>query len=180
MQEEPIRHWSHQIYVRTLGYHATKHRLHLGGMQRNRLHRSQQTSKQEDGENHKGRSKRHSANAMHYFTTKYFSAMCKSLERWHEPPAHAKNHHFQFFSVEKASPSEEMRSSAMWFLSTILKYSLHLAAPSKTTTIFFVVTKKCDVLFFQWLQHKNQFFPITVCSAKMVRELRSCKLPFHH
>lgn len=130
--------------------------------------------------NHKGTSKGHSANAMHYFTTKYFSAMCKSLERWHKSPAHAKNHHFQFFSVEKASPGEEMWSSAIWLLSTILKYSLHLAAPSETTTIFFVVTKKCDILFFQWLQHKNQIFPITVCSTKMVWELRSCKLPFHY
>lgn len=68
----------------------------------------------------------HSTNAMHYFTTKYFSAICKSPEWWHK--SLAKNHHFQFFSVEKAPPGEEMNSSAMWLPSTILKDSLHLAA----------------------------------------------------
>lgn len=82
----------------------------------------------------------HSTNAMRYFTTKYFSAICKSPEWWHK--SFAKNQHFQFFSVEKASPGEEMNSSAMWLLSIILKDSLHLAAK-----IFFFLQQRSMMIY---------------------------------
>lgn len=126
-------------------------------MQRSQLHRLQQTSEQEDGQNHKWRSKGHSTNTMHYFTTKYFSTACKSPKWWHKSLAYAKKPPLSVFSVEKALPGEEMKSWAVWLLHTILKDSLHLAASSKTTIIFFLVTKKYVIYLYSHYYIKPKF-----------------------
>lgn len=174
MQEEPTHHWSHQINVYTwvpcnktqavAGWHAEESATQItANLRTGRWSKSRMKI---EGAFNKCHALLYNKVCFCYMqvtrTMTQVSCTCK------EPP-------LSIFLC---------RESMSWWgdaklCNVVTKHYLKRFSPSssliKDHNDFFLVTKKCDDLFVQWLQHKNQIFPIIACL-----ELRSWKLPFRH